>query len=229
MARDHHAGGAYHRCSRRTFCVLDSKRNDYSPDQRELIKHLAELVENDLKNLLDMETLRTQADLRAREVRHRIKNQFNLLISYVDLHTNAKHGTQSFSEVGEHIKNGIRTLAAVHERLTMPSPGMTISLLRYLDEILNLLVAASPVEAGVTVSGDDASVDEETLVPLAAIVNELVTNSFKHAFGEVAEPHIAVDLRTEPNTLRISYRDNGGPSKHASGRRSGRKGATADS
>ncbi|MFW6232019.1 MAG: GAF domain-containing protein, partial [Spirochaetota bacterium] len=68
-----------------TFCVLDRQRNEYDDDQRQLVRRLADLVENDLKTIAETNDVLGKAELEAREIRHRIKNQFNLLISYIDL------------------------------------------------------------------------------------------------------------------------------------------------
>ena len=52
--------------------------------------------------------------------------------------------------------------------------------------------------------------DAEQAGRLGLIVNELLTNSFKHAFDEVGQPEVFLGLqKTEDGNLRLSYRDNG--------------------
>jgi two-component sensor histidine kinase len=195
-----------------TFCVLDSKRNEYGDDQRQLIRRLAELVENDLRNLVDMSDRLAQAELKEKEIRHRIKNQFNLLISYIDLHS--QHGSQSQEpdSVVNMIRRRIDTLAKTHQRMSVLAPGSKPSLLRYLHDVVPLLVSSAPVEINVDIDGDEVFLDEEKLVPIASIINELVTNSIKHAFGEVAEPTVMIRVHRDTEQACIDYGDNGSAS-----------------
>jgi two-component sensor histidine kinase len=51
--------------------------------------------------------------------------------------------------------------------------------------------------------------DAERLAPLGIVLNELLTNSIKHAFGECPEPRIEVEGRLSGTDLILVYRDNG--------------------
>jgi two-component sensor histidine kinase len=190
-----------------TFCVLDNKRNEYSTDQRQLVERLAELVENDLKTLQDMTDRLTQAELRAKEIRHRITNQFNMLVSYIDLHVG--FGSQEPLSIVKSMRARIETLATIHRQMSALQSSSRASLLGYLSEIATLLVSSAPFDVSVTVHGDDLLVDEETLVPLVSIVNELVTNSVKHAFHGVPHPSVELTSRREGERFCVEYSDNG--------------------
>ncbi len=195
-----------------TFCVLDRTRNEYDEDQRHLVRRLAELVESDLNNLVGMSERLAEAELQAKEIRHRITNQFNFLISYIDLHSNFSAASVDHLSVVRAVRGRIETLAKLHHRLSGLNSGAKAPLLSYLSEVATLLVANAPVEIGVTIRGDEVYLDENTLVPVASILNELVTNSIKHAFDGVAEPAVAIAVHEQAGRVCIEYSDNGAES-----------------
>ncbi|MFW5783042.1 MAG: sensor histidine kinase [Spirochaetota bacterium] len=192
-----------------TFCVLDRQRNEYDDDQRQLVRRLADLVENDLKTIAETNDVLGKAELEAREIRHRIKNQFNLLISYIDLDAEMGSAGPDGRSIAEALKRRIKTLATVHEQMSYLPSGSTVPLLAYLREIVTLLVSSAPFEIEVTARGAEVFVDERTLIPIASIVNELVTNSVKHAFEGVSRPALVVDVQYRGDRVCIEYCDNG--------------------
>ena len=57
---------------------------------------------------------------------------------------------------------------------------------------------------------DDIRLDIETALPLGLILNELLTNSYKHAFTEAAQGEIRIELsNTAVGHYRFAYHDNG--------------------
>ncbi|MGB0175771.1 MAG: sensor histidine kinase, partial [Owenweeksia sp.] len=46
-------------------------------------------------------------------------------------------------------------------------------------------------------------------IPLGLIINELITNAFKHAFKDVKEPELSVSLKEDGHTLQLTILDNG--------------------
>jgi len=192
-----------------TFCVLDRKRNEYDEDQRHLVHRLAEIVESDLKNLLDMSERLSQAELSTKEIRHRIKNQFNLLISYIDLHSSFGTASSDHDSVVPAVRGRIETLSQLHHQMSTLETGAPAPLLSTLSEIARLLVRSAPFEIRVNTYGDELFVDERTAVSLASILNELVTNSIKHAFNTVDEPAVTVAVQEQERGICIEYSDNG--------------------
>lgn len=192
-----------------TFCVLDRKRNVYDQDQRHLVQRLAELVERDLANLVHISERLAQAELHAKEIRHRIKNQFNALISYIDLHSSVATGPIDHAALNLSLRSRIETLARLHHEMSRLMTAAKIPLLSFLREISSLIVSGSPFDIDVISNGDDVLVDERIIVPIASLLNELVTNSIKHAFHETNDPKVMFGVFKEESGIRIEYSDNG--------------------
>ena len=194
-----------------TFCVLDDKENNYTQDQRALIGKFAELVERDLGIL---QTHRKTADelaykeTRIREMRHRIKNQLNMLISYIDL--NRHSGESDTSDTFSHdVQNRIKSLYKLHESLSKPEAVYSIPFPEYLTYIAEEIVTTAPIHIGINIHGTEIYLEEELAVPISMIINELITNSIKYAFIDVPTAHISIDCRDDGGKLTIVYQDNG--------------------
>ncbi len=196
-----------------TFCVLDSKRNEYDEDTRHLVHRLAELIESDLANLMHMSERLAQAELHAQEIRHRIKNQFNTLISYIDLHSSPASGPVDHATLNLSLRSKIETLARLHQEMSRHNRAARVPLLSFLSEISSLIVSGSPLDLTVISKGDDVMVDEKIVVPIASLLNELVTNSIKHAFGNTGDPQIMIGVFGDEGGIRIEYSDNGAESE----------------
>ena len=204
-----------------TFCVLDRKRNEYGQDQRQLVRRLAELLEQDLRSLVDVDERLANAELKAREIRHRVKNQFNMLISYIDLHSSLGSTSEEADAVVMNVRGRIDALAKTHQQMSVLDEGSKPSLLRYLREVVPFLASSAPVAVEVEIDGDEAPVEERILVPAVSIIYELLTNSIKHAFDHVQVPRVMIAIRESPGCICMDYRDNGSGSHRPGGGSSG--------
>ncbi len=197
-----------------TFCVLDDKENHYNKDQKTLISKFAELVERDLDILQRREqTLSTLAfrETQIREIRHRMKNQLNMLISYIDLHRLT--GESDSSNLAGDIQNRIKTLYKLHETLARTEIDLTVSLPQQLKELADEILSGCSFDIQADVGGSEIYLDEDLLVPVSMIINELITNSIKHAFNDVIHPRIAIECAEDEHAVSILYKDNGNSSQ----------------
>lgn len=192
-----------------TFCVLDNKRNEYNEDQRQLVHRLAEVIESDLANIMQMNERLLQAELHAQEIRHRIKNQFNTLISYIDLHSNSATGPIDHAGLNLSLRAKIETLAKLHQEMSRQNTTAKVPLLSFLREISSLMVSSAPFDIGVISTGEDVLVDEKAVVTIASLLNELVTNSIKYAFHETDDPTVRIGVFAQDDGIQIEYSDNG--------------------
>ncbi len=197
-----------------TFCVLDDKENRYTEDQRALVSKFAELVERDLEILhRQEETLRklSYRETQLRELRHRMKNQLSMLISYINLERS--DGNWNFSAFSEVLVNRIMVIYRIHEALTQADIDLTISLPEQVKYIAEEILFENPHSVNLEVRGPEIYLEEKLVFPICMIMNELITNSLKYAFDRVEDPRITIEFLKSAEVIRISYEDNGKASK----------------
>jgi two-component sensor histidine kinase len=146
-------------------------------------------------NLLaaSIERIRTVGELRStladkdrllRELQHRVKNNLQLVTSFVRLQQRRARSAEARRELLA-VGRRIETLNLVYERLYATGDVERVDLGTYLGELGATLLWLHGDEApGVRLRTDVESlmVRLDRAVPLGLIVNEFVTNSFKHAF-----------------------------------------------
>ena len=104
----------------------------------------------------------------------------------------------------------IQIMAQVYDHLTIRADRKVVDARQYLTDICHYLTASisgtSPV--AIKADADELYIHSEQAVPIAIIVNELVTNSLKYAFPEGRAGLIQVTLRADDDVV-LSVTDNG--------------------
>ena len=167
----------------------------------------------DLKERRALKSLLAQKNLLIREVNHRVRNSLQIVSSI--LHLQIKTVSAEAAAEMRTASARILAIAAVHERLYTGSGVTTVTLDAFLKDLC--------ADIGKTLgSAGDLEVDlvavelpTDKAVPLALIVNELVTNAIKYG-----KPPCRVETRKgtdETLTLTISDRGNGPAQNHKMG------------
>ena len=142
------------------------------------------------------------------ELAHRTKNNLAMLSAMMRLQ--ARHPEITAPEALSDMAARIQVMAQVYDHLTIRADRKVVDARHYLTEICQHLGASisgtSPV--AIKADADELYIHSEQAVPLAIIVNELVTNSLKYAFPEGRPGLIQITLRTDVEVI-LSVTDNG--------------------
>jgi PAS domain S-box-containing protein len=160
---------------------------------------------NDLEGALD------EQKVLLKEVHHRVKNNLAIISSLLNLQAN-KAKDDFHKNLFYESRNRLDSISSVHQLLYMSKSYSSINFKDHLEEILkNLHSSFSVAGKEIAIKKDIESVqlDVSTAIPLALIVNELVTNSYKHAFNESQKGIIGISLSEKDNNVVLKVSDNG--------------------
>jgi PAS domain S-box-containing protein len=146
-----------------------------------------------------------------KEIHHRVKNNLQVTSSLLRLQA-ASIEDPSLRGMFEETQSRIRSIALVHEKLYGSYDLSHIDFVDYvrsLSELLSRSLNAGTDRVSLVVRGRDVFLSIDTAVPCGLIVNELVSNAFKHAFPDGRAGRIEVELRAEEETRSISIADDG--------------------
>jgi len=199
-----------------TFCMLTDKANSLQDGFFDLLEQFREIIEGDLRYLSlheELERRLGERELELREIHHRLKNQLNLIVSYIRLRSHAT-GDPDIKEVLAEVQHRVLAVSMMHESLSKaagegPGPGLDQCLARLCNQILGDLAGGS-VTADCLV--EPVELPEGMQLNLALIVSELLTNSIKHAFPGGRKGRILVRFGRSGGVegeLSLSYRDDG--------------------
>ena len=156
-----------------------------------------------------LEALVEQKELLLKEVNHRVKNSLQIVSSILQLqvpHTLSAEAADALRSAATRVL----AIAAVHERLYTGEDASVVRLDTFLSDLCGEIGRACGCPEGIKTDVERVDVSTDMAIPLALIVNELVTNVVKHV-----GPPCTVKLRSEGgNTLKLTISDEGpGPSK----------------
>lgn len=145
------------------------------------------------------------------ELHHRVKNNlaiisglFSLKIND-DLHEDAKN-------VLLESRNRVRSMALIHNRLYKSDNMTNVNFEEYAKELISEISASYPAVANsVKIDTDikNVSININSAIPCGLILNELLTNAYKHAFRDKTNGHINVSFINDNNAIVMRVEDNG--------------------
>ncbi len=153
-----------------------------------------------------------QKDLLLREINHRIKNNLQVIASLVNLQADRAPLPQTRREL-ETIGSRVRALSLVHEQLHPKLAEGAIDLAVYLEELCGYLMAVhgwAARDVRLACQLQPIAVKADAAVPIGLIVNEVLTNSLKHAFPHGRGGTVQVVLENDgPSRARLELTDDG--------------------
>lgn len=180
------------------------------------------LVDVTERRRLEQARLAAEAELRSslveketllKEVHHRVKNNLQVIGSLISLQAETVVEPQTRAAFDE-MRGRVRAIASVHERIYRGTRLDRVEVRSYLvDLVRDIGRALSEPGRAIVVDTSAAPValDLDRVVPLALLVNEAVTNAFRHAFprGRRDAGRVCVTLREVAAGFELEVADDG--------------------
>jgi PAS domain S-box-containing protein len=164
----------------------------------------AETAEATERSLREKETL-------IKEIHHRVKNNLQIVGSIVSLQAKGVED-ERLRPMFDDLRDRIHAIALLHERLYRSPDLADIDLDAYLGGLVTDAAQAAGIDANrarVTSAGPPIRLDMDRAVPVGLLVNELVTNAFKHGRRGPAPPSVEVVIEGMREGARITVIDDG--------------------
>jgi len=151
-----------------------------------------------------------QKEILLKEIHHRVKNNLQIISSLLRLQSHSVKDETAKTALLEG-QNRVLSIALMHQQLYRDDQIDKIELGNYTDELFAQLKTIFGAGREVTFINDMPAtlLDIDTAIPLGLILNELFTNSFKHAFENVSNPLIKVTLEKIKEVYILTCSDNG--------------------
>ncbi len=147
-----------------------------------------------------------------REIHHRVKNNLQVISSLLNLQSRIVSDPLVL-QIFKECQNRVRSMALVHEKLYRSGD---LSRVNFGDYIRNMVYHLShvhqvdPNRIQLKQEVEEILLDVNTAIPCGLILNELISNSFKHAFPEGRSGEVHVQFkRQEDGKLLLAVADNG--------------------
>lgn len=138
-----------------------------------------------------------------REIHHRVKNNLQSVTSLLQLQPIPR-------EVRKDMAQRISAMSAVHEHIYRSRTFSEVLVKDYLHTLIENIRAGHGPEVEVIEDIEDVAVDKDAATPLGLIVNEVVSNTFKHAFSDGRAGTVRISLASlGDGRAQLTVRDNG--------------------
>jgi len=153
----------------------------------------------------------TQKEILLKEIHHRVKNNLQVISGILELQA-YNTGNNDLKELVWEGQNRVKSIALIHQKLYQSENISVIPFQEYLDDLVKSISSTfkNKTEMSLFIDAGSFHFDVDTAVPLGLIINELITNCYKHAFvGEQnAEVHLKI-IQVEANNFQLTLKDNG--------------------
>jgi len=154
-----------------------------------------------------------EKELMLKEIHHRVKNNMQIISSLLSLqayHLNKDDPLTAF----KNSQNRVRSMAIVHEMLYQSEDLASIHFGTYINKLLLNQYMSYQVDKSkikINVDHNQVMLDIEKAVPCGLIINELISNAFKHAFSGKESGTVNITLRkaSDQGTCTLVVSDDG--------------------
>ncbi len=177
---------------------------NYIKVAKDITEH--KLAEEQIKKDLKIQTALIQ------EIYHRTKNNMAVISAMLSMqarNSDSEYVKSTFRE----IRNKIKAMSLVHQKLYQANDLSNISLKDYIEDLTKLIMQSYcylSKKTKLKFDLQDVKISIDSAIPLGLIINELISNIFKHAFPNSQEGEIFIRLFKEDNeTINLELSDNG--------------------
>lgn len=198
------------------MCHEQYKIREWTLKDQEFASSIAYLVSLGLETSERKKTERKLKDslkekeLLMKEIHHRVKNNLTVISGLLRLqshHIKDKETLDIFKES----QNRAKSMALIHEKLYKSNELRKIDFKEYIKSLTTELFYSYNTSPEINLNLDIADVymDVNISVPLALIINEIVSNSLKHAFPRGSKGNISVNFHKKAKEYELIIADDG--------------------
>ena len=147
-----------------------------------------------------------------REVHHRVKNNLQVICSMLRLQER-NFRDETLLQALRECRERVMAMAMLHDQLHRAKDFSNINLGEYIRNLAASLFSSYGVnsaDVGLRMDVEDIPVAVDTAIPCGLIVNEIVSNSLRHAFPEGRKGRVSLGLHALPGgSVELTIGDDG--------------------
>jgi len=154
----------------------------------------------------------TKLQVLMKELHHRVKNNLQIVSSLLNLQTNRVTDPEALAVLNAS-RQRIEAMSIIHNSLYQRDNANKVDMKKFLPVLLNNILESfgqnrDDIDISMEILIDDMDVD--IAMPLGLIINEWVTNTYKHAYNSMSErPSMHIYIGYGANQVKLKMNDNG--------------------
>jgi len=195
--------------------VLDAEVDRFGTTDLTLLESLATTAALAIENVRLYERARQDAEIKStllREINHRVKNNLSAIIGllYAERRRVELKGQPVYRVIMTDLVSRVRGLATVHNQLSA-SGWLPLPLSELTAQVIRSSLQTLPPDKRVSVDvhPSPVRVTPDQAHNLALVINELTTNTVRHALPGRDTAHITVRSTLKDGTVQFEFQDDG--------------------
>lgn len=160
---------------------------------------------------LDLKKENQEKELLLKEVHHRVKNNLQIVHSMLNMQSRKVDNEIALKVISES-KSRVMAMAIIHKILYESEDLSTIDVHKYilsLSENIKRIYKSENQDISLIIDVNNVFLNIEKAIPIGLILNELLSNSYKHAFKNRIKGEIKIIITQDKNNCNFIYTDDG--------------------
>jgi len=152
-----------------------------------------------------------QLETMMKELHHRVKNNLQIVTSLLNLQAYRLNDDEAIDAIRQS-QQRVHAMSLIHQRLYKTDVSAFVNMKEYLTDLAESLLSSHGYDRDgfdLRISAQSEPLDVDKVLLLGLIVNEIVTNAFKYAYKDTANPSLHIDYTGLKDHIVLSITDNG--------------------
>ncbi|PKL15893.1 MAG: hypothetical protein CVV49_19080 [Spirochaetae bacterium HGW-Spirochaetae-5] len=158
-----------------------------------------------------IESLLLEKDLLLKEVHHRIKNNMSAVSALLYLQSESLKDSAAVSALDD-ARNRIMSMMLIYDKLYRTSDYTNVDLRGYISNLVDEISSTFRIDGrsiSIVKEIGDFNMNSQMIFPIGIIINEIITNAFKHAFPGKRNGVIFISIQSYGHAMKLLVRDDG--------------------
>lgn len=158
-----------------------------------------------------IETSLKEKEVLLKEIHHRVKNNLQIISSLLNLQSGYIKDKDSI-EIFKESQNRVRSMALIHEKLYQSKDMSQIDFSGYVSELVSNLFGSYSLNSALVTLHQNINnlfLEIDLAINLGLIINELVSNAFKHAFPGGSKGNLYISIKKDKQMYELVIQDDG--------------------
>ncbi len=146
-----------------------------------------------------------------REIHHRVKNNMQIISSLLNMQADNIGDTRTKTVINDAISR-IHSMALIHEKIYQSGSFSRVDMAAYIEQMLQDIIRLSMKGSDslqVSTRFDPVHLSIEQAIPCGILINEILTNSIKHACGDDHPCRIELAMSAADGVATLEISDSG--------------------
>jgi len=160
---------------------------------------------------LDLKKENQEKELLLKEVHHRVKNNLQIVHSMLNIQSRKVNNEIALKVIVE-AKSRVMAIAIIHKILYESEDLSTIDVKKYVNSLsdnIKRIYKSDHTEIILNIDIQEVYLDIDKSIPVGLILNELLSNTYKHAFVNRKKGNIKIEIFQLDGVCQFNYSDDG--------------------